>query len=60
MHKKHILCPIDFSQGSEKLIQTGIDLASLYQAKLTLLTVVESLPVIANMYPGITEVQNGA
>lgn len=45
MHKyKHILVPTDFSELSEMAAAQAIDLATHYDAKLTLLHVVEHFP----------------
>jgi len=47
---KHILAAIDLSQRSQQTIATAKKFAELYDAKLTLLTVVEPLPAIAYGY----------
>ncbi len=44
MNKKHILCPVDFSKGTDKTIENAIHLAKWFKAELTVLTVVELLP----------------
>ena len=43
MNKKHILCPIDFSEGTSKIVKSAMTLAKALNAKLTVLTVVEHL-----------------
>lgn len=40
---QHILVPVDFSQASQNSVQRAADLAQHYQAKLSLLHVVEDL-----------------
>ena len=57
MNKKHILCPVDFSEGTEKTVQAAITLAQSFDAKLTLLTVVESIPVSVYMYIDANNIQ---
>lgn len=57
MNKNHILCPVDFSDGTEKTVQTAITLAQSFDAKLTLLTVVESIPVSVYMYIDVNNIQ---
>lgn len=54
---KHILCPIDFSDVSERTIEKAKQLAKLFGAKVTLLTIVEPLPAIAYGYAGGTDIQ---
>jgi universal stress protein A len=40
---QHILVPVDFSQASQNSVQRAADLAHHYQAKLSLLHIVEDL-----------------
>ncbi len=47
---KHILCAIDFSKGTSKIVESAITISKRFDAKLTVLTVVESLPVSTYMY----------
>lgn len=43
MNKKHILCSIDFSSVTPVTVEAAVTLAQCYNAKLTILTVVEQL-----------------
>ena len=47
---KHILCAIDFSKGTTKVVEKAITISKRFDAKLTVLTVVESLPISVYMY----------
>ena len=40
----HILCPIDFSESSYKALETAEELAVHFEAKLTVLHVVQDIP----------------
>jgi nucleotide-binding universal stress UspA family protein len=42
----HILCPIDFSESSYKALQTAEELAVHFNAALTVLHVVQDIPVL--------------
>jgi len=42
----HILCPIDFSESSYKALETAEELAVHFNAKLTVLHVVQDIPVL--------------
>ena len=43
MNKKHILCSIDFSTVTPVTVEAAVTLAKCYNAKLTILTVIEQL-----------------
>ncbi|MEJ2554455.1 MAG: universal stress protein [Gammaproteobacteria bacterium] len=42
---RHVLAAVDFSSGSEAMMQRAVDLASRHGARLSLIHVVEYLPV---------------
>jgi len=42
----HILCPIDFSESSYQALETAEELAVHFNAKLTVLHVVQDIPVL--------------
>ncbi len=41
---RHILIAVDFSPAAERLLRRGLDIATRYEARLSLLHVVEYLP----------------
>ncbi len=53
---KHILCPIDYADFSDKTLQTALALRDLYSAKLSVVHFVEPLPAVAiNAYSADVE-----
>ena len=54
---QHVLVPVDFSPVSSRLINRGKELAAQYHSRLTLLHVVQDLPLTAQAFgdvPSIT------
>ena len=51
----HILCPTDLSPHSEEVVSAAVQLAQQFQAKLTLLTVVEDTFPYTEVYRALTE-----
>ena len=51
----HILCPTDLSSHSEEVVSAAVQLADQFQAKLTLLTVVEDTFPYTEVYRALTE-----
>lgn len=47
---QHILMATDFSDGAPQAVQRAVELAQHYQARLTLLHVVESFPIVDSTY----------
>lgn len=45
----HILCPVDYSKHSRRALSLAVTLAKTFNARITVLTVVETL---SNIYPG--------
>lgn len=58
MNKKHILCPVNFSKGTDTAVQYAVDLANFFKAKVTLIYVIEPLPILDNIYPEIAQIQH--
>lgn len=51
---RHLLLATDFSEGSEQVAKRAADLAQHYQARLSVMHVVDYLPVADSVYgPGI-------
>jgi universal stress protein A len=53
MSYPHILVAVDFSEGSEQVVERARDLAQRYQADLSLIHVVENIPVMDPSYSSI-------
>ncbi len=54
---QHILIPVDFSPVSQRMINRGKELASQYHSQITLLTVVQDVPLSTQAFgdvPSIT------
>lgn len=51
----HILVPVDFSQISAAIVMRADELAGFYQAKLTLLNVLEDVPLGSVAFGGTAE-----
>lgn len=58
--KKHILCPIDFSKGTPKIVQTAVIIAEQSSAKLTLLTIIEHLPLSTTFLAEVADIEKKA
>lgn len=58
--KKHILCSIDFSKGTSKTVDAAVTFAKCLNAKLTLLTVVEPLPLSTTYLAEVNEMEKRA
>ena len=54
----HILVPIDFSNGSRRAMEKAQELCKLYNAKLTVLSVIEPLPPVAYTYIGSADIED--
>lgn len=52
----HILCPTDLSDHSEDVVSAAVQLADQFQAKLTLLSVVEDSFPYTEVYRALSEV----
>ena len=52
----HILCPIDLSDHSPAVVSAAVQLADQFQAKLTLLTVVEDSFPYTEVYRALSDV----
>ena len=52
----HILCPIDLSEHSPDVVSAAVQLADQFQAKLTLLSVVEDTFPYTEVYRALSEV----
>lgn len=52
----HILCPIDLSDHSPAVVSAAVQLADQFQAKLTLLSVVEDTFPYTEVYRALSEV----
>ncbi|MDD5393460.1 MAG: universal stress protein [Thiothrix sp.] len=52
---QHVLVPVDFSQISTSIVARANELAKFYQAKLTLLNVLEDVPLGAVAFGGTGE-----
>jgi universal stress protein A len=58
MKKKHILCPVNFSKGTDTAVNYAATLAEFFKAKVTLLFVVEPLPMLDTVYPEVAQIQH--